>query len=159
VSRRDVSGSILPEGALHRAELGTDVDQFMLHIYAAFAEKECRLISEWIKARLCGKQIGGIINAQSFRTQTEAIKRAEALRPVLTELVVEQGSRPTPWLTISTDAGSRHEMAGVRWLTGSARKYRITQTKSAEIRSVRSENRASSLSKASRIGARCSLVL
>jgi hypothetical protein len=63
----------------------------MLHIYAAFAEKERRLISERTKeglrqARLRGKQIGGM-NAQSLRTQAEAIKRAEALRPVLTELV------------------------------------------------------------------------
>ena len=34
------------------AELGTDTDPFLLHIYAAFAEKERRLISERTKAGL-----------------------------------------------------------------------------------------------------------
>ena len=63
----------------------------MLHIYAAFAEKERRLISERTKAGLAaakrrGVKIGGM-NAQSLRTQTEAAERAQALRPVLTELV------------------------------------------------------------------------
>jgi DNA invertase Pin-like site-specific DNA recombinase len=34
------------------AELGRDVDPFMLHLYAALAEKERRLISERTKAAL-----------------------------------------------------------------------------------------------------------
>lgn len=34
------------------AELGADTDPFMLHIYAALAEKERRLISERTKAGL-----------------------------------------------------------------------------------------------------------
>jgi DNA invertase Pin-like site-specific DNA recombinase len=66
------------------ADLGTDTDPFMLHIYAAFAEKERRLISERTKAglreaRKRGKVIGGA-NAQSARNAVEAAERAEALR-------------------------------------------------------------------------------
>jgi DNA invertase Pin-like site-specific DNA recombinase len=30
------------------ANLGTDTDPFMLHIYAAFAERERRMISLWV---------------------------------------------------------------------------------------------------------------
>ncbi len=39
-------------GALIVAELGRDADPFMLHLYAAFAEKERRLISERTRSAL-----------------------------------------------------------------------------------------------------------
>src|SRR5262245_55446997 len=38
------------------AELGADADPFMLHLYAALAEKERRLISERTKAALAAKK-------------------------------------------------------------------------------------------------------
>ena len=41
------------------AELGRDADPFMLHLYAALAEKERRLISERTKAALAVKRAGG----------------------------------------------------------------------------------------------------
>ena len=41
------------------AELGRDADPFMLHLYAALAEKERRLISERTKATLAVKKAGG----------------------------------------------------------------------------------------------------
>ena len=49
------------------AELGRDADPFMLHLYAALAEKERRLISERTKAALAvrktsGKKLGNPIN-------------------------------------------------------------------------------------------------
>jgi DNA invertase Pin-like site-specific DNA recombinase len=37
------------------AELGADADPFMLHLYAALAEKERRLISERTRAALAAK--------------------------------------------------------------------------------------------------------
>jgi DNA invertase Pin-like site-specific DNA recombinase len=41
------------------AELGADADPFMLHLYAAFAERERRLISERTKAALAAKKAQG----------------------------------------------------------------------------------------------------
>jgi len=41
------------------AELGRDADPFMLHLYAALAEKERRLTSERTKAALAAKKAGG----------------------------------------------------------------------------------------------------
>ena len=38
------------------AELGADADLFMLHLYAALAEKERRLISERTKAALASRR-------------------------------------------------------------------------------------------------------
>jgi len=90
------------------ADLGTDTDPFMLHIYAAFAEKERRLISERTKAglreaRKRGKVIGGH-NDQSDRNAVEAAKRAEALRATMSKLDGCRIARPPPR---STSAGSR----------------------------------------------------
>jgi DNA invertase Pin-like site-specific DNA recombinase len=42
------------------AELGADADPFMLHIYAALAEKERALISERTKAALASKKAQGV---------------------------------------------------------------------------------------------------
>jgi DNA invertase Pin-like site-specific DNA recombinase len=72
------------------AELGADTDPFMLHLFAALAEKERRLISERTKAALAaakakGVKLGGIRPKQVIAKQA-AVDRAEALRPVLTEL-------------------------------------------------------------------------
>jgi DNA invertase Pin-like site-specific DNA recombinase len=49
------------------AELGIDADPFMLHLYAALAEKERRLISERTRSALAarksqGKQLGNRSN-------------------------------------------------------------------------------------------------
>jgi DNA invertase Pin-like site-specific DNA recombinase len=41
------------------AELGADADPFMLHLYAALAEKERRLISERTRAALTAKKAWG----------------------------------------------------------------------------------------------------
>jgi DNA invertase Pin-like site-specific DNA recombinase len=41
------------------AELGRDADPFMLHLYAALAEKERRLIAERTKAALAAKRAAG----------------------------------------------------------------------------------------------------
>lgn len=73
-------------------ELGDDVDPFVLHLFAALAEKERRLISERTKAGLMAARrrnpdlkLGGR-NAQSDRNAAEADRFAETLRPVMSEL-------------------------------------------------------------------------
>jgi DNA invertase Pin-like site-specific DNA recombinase len=74
------------------AELGADADPFMLHIYAAQAEKERRLISARTKAALQaakarGQRLGrhGAERlAPAYRVQAE--ERARELAPVMAEI-------------------------------------------------------------------------
>jgi len=71
-------------------ELGSDVDPFILHLFAALAQKERALISQRTKAGLAaakrrGKVLGGW-TAGSERSQKEAAALAERMRPVMAEL-------------------------------------------------------------------------
>jgi DNA invertase Pin-like site-specific DNA recombinase len=72
------------------AELGADTDPFLLHIYAALAEKERRLISQRTRDALAAKKAQGVklggLNAGVIRARDAAKARAEALRPILAEL-------------------------------------------------------------------------
>jgi DNA invertase Pin-like site-specific DNA recombinase len=71
------------------AELGPDVDPFMLHIYAALAEKERRVISERTKAALQAAKLRGAVlgnAAQAAANAADAQARADTLRPILSEL-------------------------------------------------------------------------
>jgi DNA invertase Pin-like site-specific DNA recombinase len=54
-----VSGLMAQRVPFIVAELGRDADPFMLHLYAALAEKERRLISERTRAALAAKRTGG----------------------------------------------------------------------------------------------------
>jgi hypothetical protein len=54
-----VSGLMAQRVPFIVAELGRDADPFMLHLYAALAEKERRLISERTKAALTAKKAQG----------------------------------------------------------------------------------------------------
>ena len=63
---------------------------FMLHLYAALAEKERRLISQRTKDALAalkaqGKKLGGL-RPKTVEAIDAAQERAEALRPILVEL-------------------------------------------------------------------------
>jgi DNA invertase Pin-like site-specific DNA recombinase len=63
------------------AELGPDADPFMLHLYAALAEKERRLISERTKAALGAKRAQGVKlgNPQNISGTTSLQGISEAL--------------------------------------------------------------------------------
>src|ERR1700749_3487280 len=71
-------------------DLGADTDPFMLHIYAALAEKERRMISERTKqalasARANGKQLGGLRD-HGREAKAAAVEHANALAPLFEEL-------------------------------------------------------------------------
>src|SRR3954454_10229168 len=74
------------------AELGPDADPFMLHIYAALAEKERRLISARTKAALQaakarGKRLGrNGAEKLALAYKAEAVERAKELAPIVSEL-------------------------------------------------------------------------
>jgi DNA invertase Pin-like site-specific DNA recombinase len=76
------------------AELGSDVDPFMLHIYAALAEKERRMISERTRAALQARKKQGALlgnrtnlaEAQakgSARVAEDALRFAENVFPII----------------------------------------------------------------------------
>ena len=104
------------------AELGADADPFMLHLYAALAEKERRLISQRTKDALAAKKAQGVklggLNAKGIRNRDEAKARAEALRPVFAELSglsaraiaaeLNKRNAPTP------NGGPWHSMSVIR---------------------------------------------
>jgi DNA invertase Pin-like site-specific DNA recombinase len=85
-----ISGLMAHKTAFIVAELGTDADPFMLHLYAAFAEKERSMISRRTKEALAAKKAQGVklggLNKAGIKKRDEAKARAEALRPVLAEL-------------------------------------------------------------------------
>jgi DNA invertase Pin-like site-specific DNA recombinase len=71
-------------------ELGADVDPFVLHLFAALAQKERALISQRTKqglqaAKKRGVKLGGWTTG-SERSQKEAAALAERMRPVMQEL-------------------------------------------------------------------------
>jgi DNA invertase Pin-like site-specific DNA recombinase len=71
------------------AELGADADPFMLHLYAALAEKERRLISERTRAALQASKARGTRLGRNGAERlapayrAAAIKRAKALAPMV----------------------------------------------------------------------------
>jgi DNA invertase Pin-like site-specific DNA recombinase len=65
------------------AELGADADPFMLHLYAALAEKERRLISERTRSALAqrkaqGARLGNRSNAAMAAARGREVQKAEA---------------------------------------------------------------------------------
>jgi DNA invertase Pin-like site-specific DNA recombinase len=85
-----ISGLMKHKVAFIVADLGADTDPFMLHIYAALAEKERRMISLRTKdalasAKARGKQLGGLRD-HGRELQQAAMERAKAIAPFLGEL-------------------------------------------------------------------------
>jgi DNA invertase Pin-like site-specific DNA recombinase len=85
-----ISGLMKHKVSFIVADLGADTDPFMLHIYAALAEKERRMISERTKqalasARANGKVLGGLRD-HGRAAKEAAVERAKALAPLFDEL-------------------------------------------------------------------------
>jgi DNA invertase Pin-like site-specific DNA recombinase len=84
-----ISGLMAHKVTFIVAELGPNVDPFTLHIYAALAQQERRMISDRTKAGLAaakarGAKLGN--PALAARNHDAAAERAESLRPVFAEL-------------------------------------------------------------------------
>ena len=92
-----VSGLMAQRVPFIVAELGRNADPFMLHLYAALAEKERRLISERTKAALAAKRASGVklgnpTNIQAAGARGREIQAKDSqeltagLMPVLTAI-------------------------------------------------------------------------
>jgi DNA invertase Pin-like site-specific DNA recombinase len=71
------------------AELGPNVGPFTLHIYAALAQQERRMIADRTRAGLAAAKARGVVlgnPALAAANRDAAVERAEALRSVFAEL-------------------------------------------------------------------------
>jgi DNA invertase Pin-like site-specific DNA recombinase len=80
-----ISGLMAQKVPFVVAELGADADPFMLHLYAALAEKERALISIRTRAALQaakarGVRLGNRVNLDEARQRGRAVQAAEAVR-------------------------------------------------------------------------------
>jgi DNA invertase Pin-like site-specific DNA recombinase len=85
-----ISGLMTHKVPFVTVELGADTDPFLLHLFAALAERERRIIGERTRvalqaAKARGVKLGGT-NAQSIANRDEARQRAEELRSVFEEI-------------------------------------------------------------------------
>jgi DNA invertase Pin-like site-specific DNA recombinase len=113
------------------AELGADADPFMLHLYAALAEKERRLISDRTKAALAqrkaqGAQLGNRSNAAEAAARGRMVQSAEADRLAGAVLPVIETLRAQGATTLSNIAAGLNERGvrtarGARWHVSSVR--------------------------------------
>jgi DNA invertase Pin-like site-specific DNA recombinase len=107
------------------ADLGRDADPFMLHLYAALAEKERRLISERTKAALAAKRaqgatLGNPTNIAQAGQVGRQIQRAEAVRfatymlPIIRSM---QAAGPIGMVSIAKELNSRciRTPRGAQW--------------------------------------------
>ena len=89
------------------AELGVDADPFMLHIYAALAEKERRLISERTRSALAARKGAGRKTRQPHECGRSSGERSA---------FVDRGSR-----CIRGKRHADHRLAAGRWRDRSSR--------------------------------------
>jgi DNA invertase Pin-like site-specific DNA recombinase len=119
-----ISGLMASRARFVVAELGPDIDPFMLHIYAAVAQKEAAMISERTKlalqvakargVRLGSPTIDTVRIAAEAAIRAEADQRAQNVRPVIDAIRAADpidemaflpspgGARPSPkrwWFT------------------------------------------------------------
>jgi len=116
-----ISGLMTHKTPFIVAELGADADPFMLHIYAALAEKERRYISQRTKDALQAKKAQGVklggLNAKGIANREEAKQRAEALRPVFAGLAGMSDRRMAAELNamgVQTPAGGQWHAVTVK---------------------------------------------
>jgi DNA invertase Pin-like site-specific DNA recombinase len=104
------------------AELGADADPFMLHLYAALAEKERRLISERTRAALAsrktnGAKLGNQTNSAAAAAKGRAVSINEADRFAQTVLPIIASIRSSGIISLRGMAAALNNR-GVRTARG-----------------------------------------
>ncbi|MER8855407.1 recombinase family protein [Mesorhizobium australicum] len=113
------------------AELGADADPFMLHLYAALAEKERRLISERTKAALAsrktnGAKLGNQTNSAEAAAKgravsiNEADRFAETVLPMITS-IQRSGITSLRGLAIALNNRGVRTARGAHWQVSNVR--------------------------------------
>lgn len=113
------------------AELGRDADPFMLHLYAALAEKERRLISERTRAALAsrkqsGARLGNPSNAADAaalgrqRSVAEAQRFAAGVLPVITA-IQRTGITSLRGIAVALNARGVRTARGGQWQVSNVR--------------------------------------
>lgn len=113
------------------AELGVDADPFMLHLYAALAEKERRLISERTRAALAsrkrtGAKLGNPRNAAHAATKgreisiQEADRFAQSVLPIIRSIQIS-GITSLRGLAIALNERGIRTARGGKWQVSNVR--------------------------------------
>ena len=124
-----VSGLMAQRMLFIVAELGRDADPFMLHLYAALAEKERRVISERTKAALAAKKANGaklgnprnLTEAGSMGWDKQAAAADQLAASLLPVLVAMRSSGATTLGSITQALNERgiRSARGGKWHTSS----------------------------------------
>jgi len=120
------------------AELGADADPFMLHLYAALAEKERRLISERTRSALAAKKAAGaklgnrvnIAEAGAMGRRTlarEADQFAASIRPMI-EAIKAAGNVGLGSIAEVLNARGIRTARGGRWHASTVRNLLMRST-------------------------------
>lgn len=96
------------------AELGADTDPFMLHIYAALAEKERTMISQRTKAALKAAKARGVkLGGRREGQINKAVAHAETLRDLFSRM--EALSAHQAATALNTMRGIYPSLSGGKW--------------------------------------------
>ena len=132
-----ISGLMAQRAPFIVAELGADADPFMLHLYAALAEKERRLISERTRSALAqrkaqGARLGNPKNASQAAALGHAAQSDEAERFAANTLSIVDAIRASGVRTLAGIADALNTR-GIRSARGGA--WRISSVQNLIARS------------------------
>jgi DNA invertase Pin-like site-specific DNA recombinase len=139
-----VSGLMAQRVSFMVAELGRDADPFMLHLYAALAENERRLISERTKAALAAKKAQGakLGNPRNIATAGNRGRRMQVataddfvagLLP-LVRAIQNTGANTLEAITCALNERGVRPARGTHWYASSVANLLSRAQKLAEIR-------------------------
>jgi DNA invertase Pin-like site-specific DNA recombinase len=133
-----ISGLMVHRVPFIVAELGADADPFMLHLYAALAEKERALISARTRAALAAKKaqgtkLGNPRSAESIGKARAAITAqadqfAANVRPVI-ESIINSGITTLQGIADALNARGIPTARGNRWDPTTVRRILLRQSK------------------------------